>query len=127
MSRRTPPAAPVMAPIRTITAPDRVLPSAMRAPLTVKKASPSASAIRSRSSGGRRKRVRSTVKAAAAAITPSMPGRATQNTGVRPSSRSRSVPPPTAVTTATTSTPIQSRRRRPAASAPLIANTPTPA
>src|SRR6476646_5047221 len=53
-------------------------------------------------------------------------GWAIQKIGWRSSRTSRTVPPPRAVTTAITTTPSQSRLLRPAASAPLMANTATP-
>ena len=66
------------------------------------------------------------IAAVAAKMTHSCRGSSIQNTCPRSSSRSRSVPPPMAVTAASTRAPTQSRPLRPAASAPETANTATP-
>ncbi len=56
MSRIIPPATPVMTPMMTAVGPDSPVATANWVPLMVKTARPSASAIRSDRSGGRRER-----------------------------------------------------------------------
>ena len=125
-SRTTPPPAPVIVPIKITTSGLHLAFSAIRAPDMANKDRPKASATSSAFMGTGNRRTHSRVSTVAPTMLNRGQGSSIQKMGCRFSSRSRIVPPPTAVTEASTRMPSRSSCAAIPASAPLMANTATP-
>src|ERR1051325_851718 len=121
-----PPPTPVTTPRRTATGGAKFSATPFRVPTMVKSASANASATRSMLAGSSRARRTKNVTTTTPAAFNRKLGSRIHTTGRSPTSRSRTVPPPKAVTSARTSTPNKSTFLPRAARTPEMAETLTP-